>query len=94
MLGLDPKLVGHHLLVDPKIKQVQQKLHKMYPKVALLVKEELEKMLDAKVIHFIDYIEWISNMLPITKSFGDIRICTNFKDLNKACLNDDFPCQI
>ena len=97
MLGLDPKLVVHHLVVDLKIKLVRQKLCKMHPKVALLVKEELEKMLKAKVICSIDYLKWISNMVPVTKPpnplmiFDDIRICTNFKDLNKACPKDDFP---
>ena len=63
----------------------------MHPKVALLVKEELEKMLDARVICLIDYFEWISNMVPVTKPSSDIRICTNFRDLNKACPKDDFP---
>ena len=54
MLGLDAKLVVHHLAIDPKIKPIRQKLHKMHPKVALLVKEELEKLLEAKVIFPID----------------------------------------
>ena len=63
----------------------------MHPKVALLVKAELEKMLEAKVIFPINYSKWISNMVPVTKSFGDIRICTNFKDLKKAFPKDDFP---
>ena len=30
-------------------------------------------------------------MVPITKPSGDIRIYTNFRDLNKACPKDDFP---
>ena len=30
-------------------------------------------------------------MVPITKPSGDIRICTDFRDLNKACPKDDFP---
>lgn len=29
-------------------------------------------------------------MKPITKPSGDIRICTNFRDLNKAFPKDDF----
>ena len=91
MPGLDPKLVVHHLVVDPKIRPVQQKLHKMHPKVALLVKVELKKMLNAKVICLIDYSEWISNMVPVTKPYGGIKICTYFQDLNKACPKDDFP---
>ena len=63
----------------------------MHPKVALLVKVELEKMLEEKFIHPIDYSEWISNMVPITKPSSDIRIYTNFRDLNKAFPKDDFP---
>ena len=63
----------------------------MHPKVALLVKAEVEKMLEAKVIRPIDYSEWISNMVLVTKPSGDIKICTDFRDLNKACPKDDFP---
>ena len=62
----------------------------MHPKVALLVKAELEKMLEAKFICPIDYSEWISKMVLVTKPSSDIKICTNFRDLNKACPKDDF----
>ena len=91
MPRLEPKLVVHHLAMDPGAKLVKQKLCKMHPKVALLVKEELEKLLEAKIIHPIDYSEWISNMVHITKPSSDIKICTDLRDLNKACLKDDFP---
>lgn len=50
MSGLDPKVLVHHLTIDPKIKPVRQKLRKIHPKVALLVKDELERMLATKVI--------------------------------------------
>lgn len=54
MLGLDPKLVVHHLSMDPNIKPVKQKLQKMHPKVALMVKTELENLLAARIIRAID----------------------------------------
>lgn len=38
---LDTDLVVHHLVVDLKIKPVKNKLRKMHPKVALLVKAKL-----------------------------------------------------
>ena len=56
MPGLDIDLVVHHLIVDPKIKLVKKKFSKMNPKVAHLVKEELQKMLEEKFIHPIDYL--------------------------------------
>ena len=91
MSGLDPKLVMHHFPVDPKVKPLKQKFHKMHRKVALLVKAELEKMLDEKIIHPIDYLDWIFNMVPVTKPYSDIRVYTKFRDLNKAFPKDDFP---
>ena len=63
----------------------------MHPHVALLIKAELEKLLKASLIHAIDYTEWISNIVPISKHEKSIRVCIDFWDLNLACPNDDFP---
>ena len=50
MPELDPDLIMHHLSIAPGIKPVKQKLHKMHPHVALLVKAKLEKLLKAGFI--------------------------------------------
>ena len=78
MPRLDTDLVVHHLTVDPKIKPVKKKLRKMHPKVALLVKVELQKMLEEKFIHPIDYLEWISNIVLVGKASGGIHVCSDF----------------
>lgn len=39
----------------------------------------------------IDYVEWILNLVSVSKHTGGIRICTDFRDLNKTCPKDDFP---
>ena len=41
MPSLDTNLVVHHLIVDPTIKPIKEKLYKMHPKVAFLIKAEL-----------------------------------------------------
>ena len=33
----------------------------------------------------------MANIVPIVKKNGSIRICVDFRDLNKACPKDDFP---
>lgn len=63
----------------------------MHPQIALLVKVELQKLLDVGLITPIYYLEWVSNMVPISKPTGGIRIYIGFKDLNKACLKYGFP---
>ncbi|KAL0349744.1 UNVERIFIED_CONTAM: Transposon Tf2-12 polyprotein [Sesamum radiatum] len=37
---------------------------------------------------------WISNIVPIRKKNGQIRVCVDFRDLNNACPKDDFPLPI
>lgn len=91
MPSLDIELVLHHLPLIPGVKPYKQTLRKMHPSIPLLVKIELQKLLDVGFIRPIDYAEWISNLVPMTKPTGGIRFCMDFRDLNKACPKDDFP---
>lgn len=50
MPGLDPDLIMHHLSITPGFKPVKQKIHKMHPHVALLVKVVLGFQADLKQI--------------------------------------------
>ena len=36
-------------------------------------------------------MEWVSNIVPVDKKQGTIRVCIDFRDLNKACPKDNFP---
>lgn len=81
----------HHLSIAPRAKPVKQKLRKTIPHVAIFVKIELKIILDIRFIQPIDYAEWISNIVPISKLDKSIKICAYFIDLNKAYPKDDFP---
>ena len=35
--------------------------------------------------------KWIANIVPVKKKNGQIRVCVDFRDLNRACPKDDFP---
>ena len=78
MPGLDLDLIMHHLSIALGIKSVKQKLQKMHPYVTFLVKAKLEKLLKAGFIRAIDYAEWISNIVPVSKNDKSIRVCRNF----------------
>ena len=39
----------------------------------------------------VNYPEWLANMVPVPKKDEKVRICVDFRDLNKASLKDDFP---
>ena len=63
----------------------------MNPRKAALVKAEVENLLKASFIYPIALTEWVSNPVPVDKKQGTIRICTDFRDLNKACPKDNYP---
>ena len=70
---------------------VQQKLRKIHPNLESQIKSELNKIYKAKVIFLVRHSKWVSNMVPVRKKNGDIRICIDFINLNKTCQKGNFP---
>ena len=66
-------------------KPIQQKLRKIHANLESQIKSELNKMLKAKIIFPVRHSKWVLNMVPVRKKNGDIRICIDFRNLNKAC---------
>lgn len=90
MPGIDESIVVHNIVLSFDTKPMNQKIGKMNPKVDLLVKVEIEKLLKVVFIHPINYSPWILNIVPVSKPYGRIPICIDFWDVNKASLKDDF----
>ena len=64
---------------------------KLIPEWSFKVKEEVEKQLKVGFIWVVDYSTWLANVVPVLKPNGKVRVCVDYKDLNKAYLKDDFP---
>ena len=39
----------------------------------------------------VNYQEWLANVVPVPKNDGKVRMCVDFRDLNKANPKDDCP---
>ncbi|RDX70176.1 hypothetical protein CR513_50616, partial [Mucuna pruriens] len=48
---------------------------------AILVRQQLRRMKS----------KWVANIVPILKKHGKVRICVDYKDLNRASPKDNFP---
>ncbi|RVW29325.1 Gypsy retrotransposon integrase-like protein 1 [Vitis vinifera] len=90
MPGLDPSIVQHHLPTLPHARPVKQKLRLLHPRWSLQVKEEIQKQLSVRFISVVEYPEWLANVVPVPKKDGKVRVCVDFRDLNKARPKDDF----
>ena len=89
--GLDPTIVQHHLPILPHARPVKQKLRRLHPRWSLQVKEEIQKQLSVGFLSVVEYPEWLANVVPVPKKDGKVRVCVDFRDLNKASPKDDFP---
>ena len=48
-------------------------------------------MYEAQIIAPIRYSDWVSNLVPTRKKTGEIRLCVDFRNLNKVSLKDNYP---
>ncbi|KAL0394640.1 UNVERIFIED_CONTAM: hypothetical protein Slati_4430200 [Sesamum latifolium] len=89
--GIDPKVITHHLNIDPSIKPVKQKKRHFGPEKDKIIQEEVDKLMAAGHIEEIQFPEWLSNVVLVPIPGGKWRMCINFRDLNKVCPKDFYP---
>ena len=49
-----------------------------------LIQKELRKLFDAHIIFKVRHSPLVSNLVPVRKKLGEIRLCVDFHNLNRA----------
>src|SRR3954469_12687481 len=70
---------------------VKQKLRRSIPDMAKKIKDEVEKQFNVGFLKVVSYPPWIANIVPVPKKDGKVRMCVDYRDLNRAIPKDDFP---
>ena len=55
------------------------------------IKEEVQKQFDAGFLKVTSYSPWITNIVQVPKKVGKVRMCVDYRDLNRSSPKDDFP---
>ena len=91
MPGLSHDLVCHRLPTYPDRRPVRQDGRFMRTETQIVVKEEIESMHRSGIIRVAKYNEWLSNVVPVRKKNGKMRVCVDYRDLNNATPKDIYP---
>lgn len=89
--GIPPEVVQHNIPLIPGAIPIRQKERRMNPQLQLLVKAELEKLLQAGFIRPVEITDWVSPMVLVKKKNGKLRVCIDYRKLNQATQKDHFP---
>jgi hypothetical protein len=91
MPGLDRSIVEHRLPIKPGFKPYKQPPRKIYKDEVLADMKKIERLIKANFIRPCRYAEWISNIVPVYKKNGKMRVCIYFRVLNRATPMDGYP---
>jgi hypothetical protein len=87
----DTSIIQHRIPIREDQKPFRQKLRRINPKLLPLIEKEIKKMYNAKIIVPLRFSKWVSNLVPTHKKTGEIRLCIDFRNLNKDSLKDNSP---
>ena len=94
MHGLSIDVVSHNLPINPGFNSVKQKTQKFKPELSLKIKKEITKHIESCLVEVTQYPTWLANVVRVAKKDGKIRICVDYRGLNKASPKDNFHCKI
>ncbi|MCO5559818.1 hypothetical protein L7F22_013422 [Adiantum nelumboides] len=89
--GFPPELVVHRIPLKPGALPVRQRQRRLPEHYREGVYMEIKKLLEAGLIFPVDNTEWVSPIVVVPKKNKHLRICVDYKQLNKATIKDYYP---
>jgi hypothetical protein len=87
----DTNVIEHKIPLKEEAKPFRQKLRQINPMLLPIMEREVKKLLDAQIIVPLRYSKWVANLVPVRKKNGEIRLCVDFRNLNRSSKKDNYP---
>jgi hypothetical protein len=87
----DTSFIGHKIPLKEEDRPFRQKLRQINPMLLPVMEKEVKKLLDAQIIVPLRYSESVANLVPVRKKRGEIRLCVDFRNLNRSAKKDNYP---
>ena len=86
----DTSIIKHTIPLKENEKSFKRKLIRVNPLLLPLIEKEIGNLFDAKIIVFLRNSRWLDNIVPVRKKNGEIRLCIDFRNLNRVSLKDNY----
>ena len=87
----DTNIIQHRISLEKDTIPFKQKLRSISPLLLPIIEKEIHKLLKVKIIIPLRYSKWIANLVVVRKKNGEIRLCVDFRNLNKCSKKDNYP---
>ena len=85
----DTVVIEHKIPLKEEAKPFRKKLRQINPMLLPIMKREVKKLLDAQIIIPLRYSEWVANLVLVRKKSEEIRLCVDFRNLNRSSKKDN-----
>ena len=81
----------HAPIVNRAVKPVSQPCRQLPLSLREEVSDELSRLEVEGIIEKTEYSPWVSNLVPVRKKSGGLRLCIDFRQVNKAIVPTHYP---
>lgn len=86
----DLDIIQHKIPLKYGVKPHRQNLRQINPLLLAPIENEVKKLMQEKIIVPLRYLDLDSNLIRMSKKKGEIRLCVEFRNLNRASLKDNY----
>ena len=90
MKEYDTSIIQHTIPIKPGEIPFKKKLRRINPLLFHVIEKEIIKLFNSKIIVSLRFSKWVENLVPIRKKNGEIRLCNDFRNLNKIYLKENY----
>jgi ribonuclease HI len=87
----DTSVIEHKIPLKEEARPFKQKLRQINPMLLPVMEREVKKLMDAQIIVPLRYSDWVANLVLVRNKSGEIRLCVDFRNLNKSSRKDNYP---
>eukprot|EP00253_Pinus_taeda_P003432 PITA_03432 len=87
----DKNIIQHKIPLEKDTIPLKKKLRPINPMLLPLIEKEIKKLLATKITVPLRNSKWIANLVVVRKKSGEIRLCVDFRNLNKCSKKDNYP---